>query len=204
MEIDHCHHMGKFQRKKSKPWTLVCKFLCSKDKHKVLQNVKKLKNTGIFFYDDFSKSTMELRKSPWEEVLQHHQQNKIACLNYRCIVVKDCIVNNSSFVFANVSLFVFSWCFKFKMNPNMQEICRTETPKYYISNESNDILLDNAYDPDLIFFSKNGKHVDTVYVLPEDFHDSLEKTVTSYFSILHLNIPSIKNNFESFKKFCLL
>ena len=90
------------------------------------------------------------------------------------------------------------------MNPNMQEICRTETPKYNISNESNDILLDNAYDPDLIFFSKNGKHVDTVYVLPEDFHDSLEKTVTSYFSILHLNIPSIKNNFESFKKFCLL
>ena len=90
------------------------------------------------------------------------------------------------------------------MNPNMQQICRTETPKYNISNESNDILLDNAYDPDLIFFSKNGKHVDTVYVLPEYFHDSLEKTETSYFSILHLNIPSIKNNFESFKKFCLL
>ena len=53
------------------------------------------------------------------------------------------------------------------MNPNIQEICRTdswnfETPKYNISNESSDILLDNAYEPDLIFFSKNVKHVDSV------------------------------------------
>ena len=42
------------------------------------------------------------------------------------------------------------------MNPNIQEIhgnfsCNFETLKYNISNESNDILLDNAYDPDPIF-----------------------------------------------------
>ena len=43
-----------------------------------------------------------------------------------------------------------------------------ETLKYNISNESNDILLDNAYDPDLNFFRKNVKNLDTVYVLPED------------------------------------
>ena len=59
-----------------------------------------------------------------------------------------------------------------KMNPNMQEIQGTdswnfETLKYNISNESNYILLDNAYDPDL--------NLDTVYVLPEAFYDSLEK-----------------------------
>ena len=92
------------------------------------------------------------------------------------------------------------------MNPNIQEIRRTdswnfETLKYNISNESNNILLDNAYDPELIFFSKNVKNLDTVYVLPQDFHDSLEKTVTSYFSILHHNIRSIKKIFESFKTF---
>ena len=79
------------------------------------------------------------------------------------------------------------------MNPNIQEICVTdswnfETLKDNISNKSNDILLDNAYNPDLNFFSKNVKNLDTVYVLPEDFHDSLEKPVKSYFSILHLNI----------------
>ena len=59
-----------------------------------------------------------------------------------------------------------------KMNPNMQEIQGTdfwnfETLKYNISNESNDILLDKAYDPDL--------NLDTVYVLPGAFYDSLEK-----------------------------
>ena len=92
IELDRCHRMGKFQRNKSKPRTVVCKFLRSKDKHKVLQNAKKLKNTGIFIYEDFSNATMELRKSLWEEVLQHRQQNKIAYLNYRSIVVKDRIV----------------------------------------------------------------------------------------------------------------
>ena len=83
------------------------------------------------------------------------------------------------------------------MNPNIQEIRETdswnfETLKYNISNKSYDILLVNTYDPDLIFFSKNIKNLDTEYVLPEHFHDSLEKPVTSYFSILHLNTPSIK------------
>ena len=65
------------------------------------------------------------------------------------------------------------------MNSNIQEIRRTdswnfETLKYNISNKSNDILLNNAYDPDSNFFSKNVKNLDTVYALPEDFHDFLE------------------------------
>ena len=51
------------------------------------------------------------------------------------------------------------------------------------------------------FFSRNIKNLDTVYVLLKHFHDSLEKPVTDYFSILHLNIQSIKKNFESFKTF---
>ena len=92
------------------------------------------------------------------------------------------------------------------MNSNIQEIRGTdswnfETLKYNITNESNDILLNNAYDPDLNFFSKNVKNLDTVYVLPEEFHGSLEKPVTSHFSILHLNIRSIKKHFENFKTF---
>ena len=40
-----------------------------------------------------------------------------------------------------------------------------------------------------------------VYVLPEDFHDFLAKPGTGYFSILHLNIRSIKKNFKSFKTY---
>ena len=68
IEIDRCPRMGKFHRNKSKPQTVVSKLLRSKDKHKVLINGKKLKETGIFIYEDFSKATMELRKSLWEEV----------------------------------------------------------------------------------------------------------------------------------------
>ena len=55
--------------------------------------------------------------------------------------------------------------------------------------------------PCLNVFSKNVKNLDTVYVSQEDF---LEKSVTGYFSSLHLNIQNIKNKtkkFESFKKF---
>ena len=86
------------------------------------------------------------------------------------------------------------------MNQNTQEIRGSdswdfETPKYNILNESNDILLDNAYDPDLRSFSKNVKNLDTEYVLPEDFQDSLEKPVTGYFLTVYLNIPSIKKTF---------
>ena len=60
------------------------------------------------------------------------------------------------------------------MNPNVQVIRRTdswnfETLKYNISNKSNDILLDNAYDPDLIFSARMLKNLDTMYVLPEEF-----------------------------------
>ena len=85
IEIDRFYCMGKFLR--------------SKDKHKVLLNKKKLKDTGIFIYEDFSKAKMELRKSLWEKVLQYRQQNEIAYLNYRSIVVKDCIERQFIFCF---------------------------------------------------------------------------------------------------------
>ena len=84
--------MGKFQRNKSKTRTVVCKLLRFKDKHKALLNAKKLKDPGIFNHEDFSKVTMELRKSLWAEFLQYQQQNKLAYLKYRSIVVKDCTI----------------------------------------------------------------------------------------------------------------
>ena len=69
------------------------------------------------------------------------------------------------------------------MNPNTQEIDgfvsrNFEFLKYNISNEWNDILLDNSYGPDLNFFCKNVKNLETVYVSSGDMHDSQEKTVT--------------------------
>ena len=70
--------------------------------------------------------------------------------------------------------------------------------------ELNDILLDNAYDPDLDFFSKNVMNLDTVYVLPEDFHDSLEKPVTITFQFSTLIFDASRKILEVSKLFCLL
>ena len=59
------------------------------------------------------------------------------------------------------------------MNPNTQEMIKSdsrnfETLKYSKSNESNDILLNDAYDQDLNFSSKNVKNFDTMYVSLEE------------------------------------
>ena len=87
VEIERCHRMGK--RKGNRPRTIVCSFLRFKDKQKILQNAKKLKDTGIYAYDDFSNETMEVRKSLQEKVLDYRRQGKYAYLNYRKIVVRD-------------------------------------------------------------------------------------------------------------------
>ena len=87
IEIDQCHRMGK--RKGTRPRTIICKFLRFKDKQKILMKAKKLKNSGIYIYEDFCDATNELTKSLWEQVLEHRRQGKFAYLSYRKIVVRD-------------------------------------------------------------------------------------------------------------------
>ena len=87
VEIERCHRMGK--RKGNRPRTIICKFLRFKDKQKILKNAKKLKNSGIYIYEDFCNDTMELRKSLWEEVMEHRRQGKFAFLNYRSIILRN-------------------------------------------------------------------------------------------------------------------
>ena len=79
IEIDRCHRMGKHKR--NRPRTIIFKLNKFKDKQKILRNARNLKDTGIFIYEYFCDDTMELRKSLWEQVLEHHRQNKIAYLN---------------------------------------------------------------------------------------------------------------------------
>ena len=87
VEIERCHRMEK--RKGNRPRTIICKFLRFKDKQKILKNAKKLKNSGIYIYEDFCNDTMELRKSLWEEVMEHRRQGKFAFLNYQGIIVRN-------------------------------------------------------------------------------------------------------------------
>ena len=87
VEIERCHCMGK--RKENRPRTIIYRFLRFKDKQKILKNAKKLKNSGIYIYEDFCNDTMELRKSLWEELMEYRRQGKFAFLNYRSIIVRN-------------------------------------------------------------------------------------------------------------------
>ena len=71
--------MGK--RRESRPRTVICIFVHFKEKQKILQNAKKLKNTEIYIYEYFCKDTMEQKKSLWEEYLSYYYQSKYASLN---------------------------------------------------------------------------------------------------------------------------
>ena len=77
IEIDRCHRIGPCKTKtgqnRDRPCTVVCRLNRFKDKQRILNNTKKLKSTGIYLYEDFSKVTMELRKSLWEQVLEYHK-----------------------------------------------------------------------------------------------------------------------------------
>ena len=74
-----------------------------------------------------------------------------------------------------------------------------ETLKYNISDNS-DILLDDSCDPDVNFFNKKFQSLDTPYLMPGEFHNFLDNS-SDQFSVLYLNIRSIKKNFENFKLF---
>ena len=76
----------------SHPQTIICRLLRFKDKQRIIQSLKKLKNTGIFIYEDFCKDTMDLRKQLWEKVLEHRANNEISYLKYRSTVVRYSIL----------------------------------------------------------------------------------------------------------------
>ena len=79
--IDRCYRIGHFKTKtdqdRDRPRHVVRRLNRVKDKQRILDNAKKgnVKNTGIFMYEDFSKDTMELRKSLWEQT--RNIRNKI-------------------------------------------------------------------------------------------------------------------------------
>ena len=82
------------------------------------------------------------------------------------------------------------------------EIESFENLKYSIADNNNNILLDDSCDRDVNFFNVNFENLNTPYLFPEDFNSAYEnESSLNYFSILDLNIRSIKKNFENFKMF---
>ena len=70
------------------------------------------------------------------------------------------------------------------------EIKNFEKLKYKIT-DNNDILLDDSCDPDINFLNGKFQSFDTPYLMPEEFHHFYSNSLNQ-FSILHLNIRSIK------------
>ena len=65
----------------------------------------------------------------------------------------------------------------------------------FIANES---LNDNSQDPDVNFFHDNVSPLDTYYIPPDNFSGNFKDFTENSFSVLHLDIRSLNNNFESF------
>ena len=87
IEIDRAHRTG--TRRGGKQRTIILKLSSCKDKTIILKNGKRLKGTGIYLYEDFSRETMELRKKLWEDVKRHRDHGKFSYLQYRTVVVRD-------------------------------------------------------------------------------------------------------------------
>ena len=71
-----------------RPRTIICRLVRFKDKQRIIRSSKKLRNTGIFIYEDFCKDTMNLCKQLWEKVFEHRANNKMSP-NYRSIKIKE-------------------------------------------------------------------------------------------------------------------
>ena len=76
-----------------------------------------------------------------------------------------------------------------------------ETLKYNITDNTQYIFLDDSCDPGVNVFNVNFQNFDTPYLLPEKSHDFIDNTSSNYFSILHLNIMSIKKNIKILQLF---
>ena len=79
-----------------------------------------------------------------------------------------------------------------------------ETLKYDPSESSGDILFDNSCDPDRYFFNTNIQNLNTPYILPKKFQNFLDDDISKKFSILHLNVRSIRKTLKLLKTFYLL
>ena len=89
IERAHRGNLSKHQKDMKKPRTIILKLLSYKDKEKIMVNVNKLKNSGIYVNEDFSKDTIEIRKKLWENVLKLRREGKYAVLRYDKIFTRE-------------------------------------------------------------------------------------------------------------------
>ena len=91
--IERAHRAKKQKTKNSKknqPRTIICRLLNFKDKDNILKRCRNLKGTNIFVHKDFCQETLKQGIEPWKEIKRlREEEDKIAYLNYRSIVVRS-------------------------------------------------------------------------------------------------------------------
>ena len=87
MAIERAHRVGKPDTNSTKPRPIVVKFLNHKDRANILENAKKLKNTGIFINEDFSAQVREKRKALLPQMRAAREKGDIAYLRYDQLIV---------------------------------------------------------------------------------------------------------------------
>lgn len=89
VKIERAHRVSTKYVPNGKPRTIIFKTLSFKDKERILKSSNKLKNTGLYINEDFSKETIDIRKRNWEKVKEYRQQGKFAALSYDKIIVRN-------------------------------------------------------------------------------------------------------------------
>ena len=89
-------------------------------------------------------------------------------------------------------------------NYSNSEFPEYETLKYDLVEIFDGIILNDSCDPDVNFFNLKTQNLDTPYILPEEFKQFHNDSSNDSFSILHLNIRSIKKSLKTLGYFCQL
>ena len=75
-------HIEPERKKEDTSRTIVAKFSSYQTKETILKNARKLKGTGYYINDGFSKETVEIRKENWKKVKELRKNDKYAILVY--------------------------------------------------------------------------------------------------------------------------
>ena len=87
IEIERAHRMG--NTRNNQPRTIIMKLLRYKDKELILNSAKKLKNTNISIYEDYSDETYKIRKHLAEQMKVERKNGMYCVIKYDKLIVRE-------------------------------------------------------------------------------------------------------------------
>ena len=120
------------------------------------------------------------------------KEGKITYLNYKSIVVRE---RNNLQVWINITGLINMIT---KSSSSSWQSFESQSFNPFSVNED---LKNNDQDPDVNFYQTQISSVDTSYYIPNEVKEKLENFQQKSFSLLHLNICSMRKKFELFREF---